>query len=287
MASTAVAGGQVLDASNPAVARVRQLIGGLEYSQDGWSRCWEEGVTPWDLGQPTPAVVELAKSGTLPGDAATVLVPGCGTVSPSPSSACIIGRTSHAPPLAPRRYASCLALMWTQFVQGYDVVALSGPGRFVVGRRELVRLRRGGLLHLGAAGAVRPHLRLHILLRFPPVDEASMGKANGRPAQAQWRAHYPRTWLKVRRPARHSTQQCSSKTPPSSSSWTTALAVCAPSSVLAANANTCSYEEVLKPLGFVITCIQDNDVAVKPRQGMEKIARWKRMANPTNLDSQE
>jgi len=133
MASTAVAGGQVLDASNPAVARVRQLIGGPEYSQDGWSRCWEEGVTPWDLGQPTPAVVELAKSGTLPGDAATVLVPGCGTVSPSPSSACIIGRTSHAPPLAPRRYASCLALMWTQFVQGYDVVALSGPGRFVVG----------------------------------------------------------------------------------------------------------------------------------------------------------
>jgi len=37
MASTAVAGGQVLDASNPAVARVRQLIGGPEYSQDGWS----------------------------------------------------------------------------------------------------------------------------------------------------------------------------------------------------------------------------------------------------------
>jgi len=44
--------------------------------------------------------------------------------------------------------------------------------------------------------------------------------------------------------------------------------------------DTCSYEEVLKPLGFVITCIQDNDVAVKPRQGMEKIARWKRMAKP-------
>nr|CAB3492497.1 unnamed protein product [Digitaria exilis] len=98
MASTVVAGaGQVLNSSNPAVVRVRQLIGGRgpEYSPDGWSRCWEEGVTPWDLGQPTPAVVELAKSGTLPGDAATILVPGCGA--------------------------------------GYDVVALSGPGRFVVG----------------------------------------------------------------------------------------------------------------------------------------------------------
>ena len=49
---------------------------------DGWSRCWDEGVTPWDLGQPTPAVVELVQMGTLPRDGATatVLVPGCGAV---------------------------------------------------------------------------------------------------------------------------------------------------------------------------------------------------------------
>ncbi|RLN39912.1 hypothetical protein C2845_PM01G25970 [Panicum miliaceum] len=33
MASTAVAGGQVLDGSKPVVARVRQLIGGPEYCQ--------------------------------------------------------------------------------------------------------------------------------------------------------------------------------------------------------------------------------------------------------------
>ena len=39
MASTAVAGGQVLDASNPAVARVRQLIGGPEYSQGTIAAC--------------------------------------------------------------------------------------------------------------------------------------------------------------------------------------------------------------------------------------------------------
>ncbi|XP_066364547.1 probable thiol methyltransferase 2 isoform X2 [Miscanthus floridulus] len=102
MASTAIAGGgQVLNVSNPAVVRVRQLIGGTaEYSSDGWRRCWEEGVTPWDLGQPTPAVVDLVNSGTLPGGdhdgrATTVLVPGCGA--------------------------------------GHDVVALSGAGRFVVG----------------------------------------------------------------------------------------------------------------------------------------------------------
>ena len=33
MASTAVTGGQVLDGSNQAVARVQQLIGGPEYCQ--------------------------------------------------------------------------------------------------------------------------------------------------------------------------------------------------------------------------------------------------------------
>ena len=38
--------------------------------------------------------------------------------------------------------------------------------------------------------------------------------------------------------------------------------------------DTCSYEEVLKPLGFVITCIQDNDVAVKPRQVGTLIYTW-------------
>jgi hypothetical protein len=87
------AGGQqqALDGSNPAVERLRQLIGGGgQESSDGWSRCWQEGVTPWDLSQPTPAVVKLVHSGTLPaGDATTVLVPGCGAVCSiyiSPSS---------------------------------------------------------------------------------------------------------------------------------------------------------------------------------------------------------
>lgn len=73
--------------SIPAVARVQQLVGGSPDPSDGWRRCWEEGVTPWDLGQPTPAVVDLVTSGTLPGgDGTTVLVPGCGTVS---ASSCI------------------------------------------------------------------------------------------------------------------------------------------------------------------------------------------------------
>uniref|UniRef100_M8C8U4 Methyltransferase domain-containing protein n=1 Tax=Aegilops tauschii TaxID=37682 RepID=M8C8U4_AEGTA len=50
--------GQVLDGSNPAIVRLRQLVDGPQ-SSEGWRRCWEQGVTPWDLGEPTPAVVKL------------------------------------------------------------------------------------------------------------------------------------------------------------------------------------------------------------------------------------
>lgn len=60
-----------LPACLPACRWVEAVLGG------------SSGVTPWDLGHPTPAVVELVNSGTLPGDGTTtttVLVPGCGAV---------------------------------------------------------------------------------------------------------------------------------------------------------------------------------------------------------------
>ncbi|KAM7486454.1 hypothetical protein LguiA_002463 [Lonicera macranthoides] len=43
----------------------------------GWEKCWDEGVTPWDLGQPTPIIVHLHRIGALPKGRA--LVPGCGS----------------------------------------------------------------------------------------------------------------------------------------------------------------------------------------------------------------
>lgn len=50
-------------------------------------------MTPWDLGQPTPILVHLHQTGTLPKGRA--LIPGCGS--------------------------------------GHDVVAIASPERFVVG----------------------------------------------------------------------------------------------------------------------------------------------------------
>ncbi|RRT61291.1 hypothetical protein BHE74_00006310 [Ensete ventricosum] len=78
-------------ASNPKVVMIRGLVN--DDATDGWEKCWEEGLTPWDLGKATPAVLQLVETGSLP--RGRVLVPGCGS--------------------------------------GYDVVAIAGPERYVVG----------------------------------------------------------------------------------------------------------------------------------------------------------
>ncbi|KAG2544569.1 probable thiol methyltransferase 2 isoform X2 [Panicum virgatum] len=239
MASTAVAGGQVLDGSNPTVARVRQLIGGPEYCQDGWSRCWEEGVTPWDLGQPTPAVVELAKSGTLPGDAATVLVPGCGA--------------------------------------GYDVVALSGPGRFVVGL-DICESAVAKAKQWSAAAAADASLFAFVAADFFTWEPPEL-----------FDLIFDYTFFCAFHPSMRPAwaKRMADLLKPNGELITLMYLAEGQEAGPPFNTTVLDYEEVLKPLGFVITCIQDNDVAVKRRQGMEKIARWKRMASPTNLDSEE
>ncbi|GKU92307.1 hypothetical protein SLEP1_g6054 [Rubroshorea leprosula] len=77
--------------SNPRVVKAQQLVN--SDSSGGWEKSWEEGATPWDLGQPTPVMVHLHQTGALPKGRA--LVPGCGS--------------------------------------GYDVVAMACPERYVVG----------------------------------------------------------------------------------------------------------------------------------------------------------
>ncbi|KAK4349349.1 hypothetical protein RND71_032104 [Anisodus tanguticus] len=77
--------------SNPKVHKMQHLL--HSDPSGGWEKCWEKGVTPWDIGQPTPILVHLNQTGGLPKGRA--LVPGCGS--------------------------------------GHDVVAIACPERFVVG----------------------------------------------------------------------------------------------------------------------------------------------------------
>ncbi|KAJ1292746.1 hypothetical protein BS78_01G014000 [Paspalum vaginatum] len=230
MASTAIAaaGQQVLDGSNPAVSRMRQLLGGgTEYSSDGWSQCWEEGVTPWDLGQPTPAVVELVNSGTLPSDAATVLVPGCGA--------------------------------------GYDVVALSGAGRFVVGLDicetaiQKARQRQAA----AADGSSFAFVAADFFTWEPPeLFDLIFDYTFFCALHPSMRTAWGRRMAQLLKPdGELITLMYLAQGQEAGPPFNTAVS---------------DYEEVLRPLGFMITSIQDNQVAVQPRKGMEKIARWKR-----------
>ncbi|KAM7489354.1 hypothetical protein LguiB_026838 [Lonicera macranthoides] len=80
-----------LKSNPPGVSKIQQILD--SDSTGGWEKCWDEGVTPWDLGQPTPIIVHLHRIGALPKGRA--LVPGCGS--------------------------------------GHDVVAIACPERYVVG----------------------------------------------------------------------------------------------------------------------------------------------------------
>ncbi|XP_068635503.1 probable thiol methyltransferase 2 [Aristolochia californica] len=77
--------------ANPRIVEMQQSI--EDNPEDGWDKCWEKEITPWDLGRPQPIIVHLLNSGTLPKGRA--LIPGCGS--------------------------------------GYDVAAIAAPDRFVVG----------------------------------------------------------------------------------------------------------------------------------------------------------
>ncbi|KAJ6371661.1 hypothetical protein OIU77_002052 [Salix suchowensis] len=84
-----IEGGSVQFSSE--VHRMQQLVG--DETSGGWESCWEQGLTPWDLGHPTPIILHLHQTGALPKGRA--LVPGCGS--------------------------------------GYDVVAMACSERYVVG----------------------------------------------------------------------------------------------------------------------------------------------------------
>ncbi|XP_077229561.1 S-adenosyl-L-methionine-dependent methyltransferases superfamily protein isoform X2 [Tasmannia lanceolata] len=77
--------------SDPKVPTLQEML--KDDSTDAWDKCWEKGITPWDLGQPTPVLMHLLQTRALP--KGRVLIPGCGT--------------------------------------GYDVVAIASPEHYVVG----------------------------------------------------------------------------------------------------------------------------------------------------------
>ncbi|KAI3897238.1 hypothetical protein MKW92_002219, partial [Papaver armeniacum] len=84
------------------------MQGILDDYAGGWDKCWEQGVTPWDLDQPTPILLQLLENKTLP--KGRVLVPGCGGCE-----------------------FPIITLLFRNFIRGHDVIATANPEQYVVG----------------------------------------------------------------------------------------------------------------------------------------------------------
>ncbi|KAJ3708233.1 hypothetical protein LUZ61_011938 [Rhynchospora tenuis] len=217
--------------SNPKVSRLREVIGSAVTS-DGWEKSWGEGITPWDLGQPTPVVVHLVQTQSVP--KGRVLVPGCGT--------------------------------------GYDAVALAGPERYVVGL-DISGTAIKKAKELSASSPNREY--------FSFLTEDFF---NWNPSEL-FDLIFDYTFFCALEPVLRSAwaKKISEILKPEGELITLIYVITDQKEGPPFNNNVSDYEEVLFPLGFKQIYIEDNELAVKPRKGREKLVRWTRSRSQSNL----
>ncbi|XP_051197574.1 probable thiol methyltransferase 2 isoform X2 [Lolium perenne] len=204
---------------HPAVGRLRELFRGGGDAADGWDKSWESGITPWDLGKPTPVIQHLAKSGTLPNGRA--LVPGCG--------------------------------------MGYDVVALASPERFVVGL-EISNIATEKAKQWSSS--------------LPNADWFTFLVADF----FKWRPSEPFDLIFDYMLAWAETVSRLLK--PDGELITLIYLISDQEGGPPYNNTVADYQKVLEPLGFKAVSMEDNELAIKPRMGYEKLGRWKRCCGP-------
>ncbi|XP_052207582.1 probable thiol methyltransferase 2 [Diospyros lotus] len=218
--------------SNPISTKLQQVIHSHSSSSGGWGKCWDEGIIPWDLGQPTPIMVHLHQTGALAKGRA--LVPGSGS--------------------------------------GHDVVAIACSERYVVG---------------------------------VDISETAIRKAIELSSSLPNAGYF--TFLKADFFAWHPTELfdlildytffCAIE-PDMRSAWASQMqALLKPGGELITlmfpisdhvggppyKVSVADYEEVLHPMGFRAISVVENELAVGPRRGREKLGRWKKVASQSSL----
>ncbi|TVU12541.1 hypothetical protein EJB05_46192, partial [Eragrostis curvula] len=224
-------------AENPAVGRLRELFTGdaagevvvirvsLAHSLvmvDGWEKSWEVGVTPWDLGKPTPVIEHLVRSGTLP--KGRVLVPGCG--------------------------------------MGYDVVALASPERYVVGLDiSDIAVKKAKEWSSSLPNADYFTFIVEDFFKWTPSEQFEL--IFDYTHEGGWVFLASVLCVRISYAA---LKQISDQDggPPY-------------------NNTVADYQKVLEPLGFKAVLMEDNELAIKPRKGYEKLGRWKRCGHKSSL----
>ncbi|XP_057956880.1 thiocyanate methyltransferase 1-like isoform X2 [Malania oleifera] len=230
--------------SNPKVHQMQQLVYSGSTGSGGWEKCWEEGLTPWDLGCPTPIVTHLNQIGALP--MGRVLVPGCGSVSGS--------------------------LFFGPGSEGHDVVAMACPERFVVGL-DISEKAINKAIELSSSS--------------PSIDYFSFFKEDffaWHPTEL-YDLIFDYTFFCAieleMRPAW--AKRVEDLLKPDGELMTLMFPVSDHVGGPPYKVSVADYEEVLHPLGIKAISIVDNELAIQPRKGREKLGRWKRSLSQSLL----
>ncbi|XP_026461030.1 probable thiol methyltransferase 2 isoform X1 [Papaver somniferum] len=214
-------------------SKVEKMQGILdEDSTGGWDKCWEQGLTPWDLDQPTPVLLQLLDKETLP--KGRVLVPGCGA--------------------------------------GHDVIAIANPERYVVG----LELSENAIKRAIEVSSSSPNAKY---FEFIETDFFTW-----RPTEL-FDLIFDYTFFCAIEPRMRASwgKRIHELLKPDGELITLMFPTDDRDGGPPYKVSVADYEEVLHPWGFKATSITDNELAVGRRRGCEKLGRWKRFINHSQL----
>ncbi|XP_059632993.1 probable thiol methyltransferase 2 isoform X2 [Cornus florida] len=216
--------------SSSGVDKIQQVL--HSDSAGGWEKCWAQGLTPWDLGQPTPVLKHLQHIGALPKGRA--LVPGCGS--------------------------------------GHDVVAIACPERYVVGLDiSDMAIRKATELHSSLPNAnsftflKTDFFTWHPAELFDIIFDYTFFCAIEQDMRSAWAS------------------QIEHLLKPDGELITLMFPVGDHVGGPPYSVSLADYEEVLNPVGLKAVSVVENELAVGPRKGREKLGRWKRFTNSSLL----
>ncbi|XP_073141449.1 probable thiol methyltransferase 2 isoform X2 [Henckelia pumila] len=212
------------------VGKMQQIVN--SDSGNGWDRCWEEGLTPWDLGEPTPVLLHLHNTGALPKGRA--LVPGCGS--------------------------------------GYDVLAIACADRYVVG----IDISDNAITKATELSSESPNAEHFTFLKadfftwhpaelFDLIFDYTFFCAIEPDMRSAW-ARKVHDLLK-----------------PDGELITLMYPIEDREGGPPYKVSVTDYEDVLHPAGFRATSIFENELAIAPRKGREKVGRWRKSASQSCL----
>ncbi|XP_057781268.1 thiocyanate methyltransferase 1-like isoform X2 [Salvia miltiorrhiza] len=202
------------------------------HSTNSWDKCWDEGLTPWDLGSPTPVLVHLHNTGSLPKGRA--LVPGCGS--------------------------------------GYDVVAIACAECHVVGLDV-------------SDNAIKKAMEL--MSGSPKAEHCTFLKTDF----FTWCPDQPfdlifdYTFFCAIEPELRSlwAKKISDLLKPDGELITLMYPIDDHEGGPPFKVSVADYEEALHPVGFEAMDISENELAIAPRKGREKLGRWRRSLRHASL----